>query len=60
LQSALKKDTLRHPDDTKLHLGLVYMKAGQKAAALQTLRSVGGKEGQAEIARLWILRLSQR
>jgi hypothetical protein len=60
LQLALKKDSLRHPDDIKLHLGLVYMKAGQKAAAVQTLRSVGGKEGQAEIARLWILHLGQR
>ncbi len=59
MQTGLKKGGLRHPDDTKLHLGLAYMKAGKKAAAVQVLRGVGGKEGQAEIARLWILQISK-
>ena len=53
----MKKDSLRHPDDAKLHLGLAYMNAGQKAQAIAWLRSVGGKEGAAEIARLWLLRI---
>jgi len=58
MQLAMKKDQLRHPEDTKLHLGLIYMRAGHKPQAIATFRTVGGKEGAAEIARLWILQLS--
>ena len=57
--AGMKKDALRHPDDAKLHLGLAYMNAGQKAQAIAWLRSVGGKEGAAEIARLWLLRIGR-
>ena len=55
MQAGLKKGGLRHPDDVKLHLGLVYLHAGHKADAVRTFRTVGGSEGAAEIARLWIL-----
>ncbi|MEY3287134.1 MAG: hypothetical protein RL500_1864, partial [Pseudomonadota bacterium] len=44
---------LKRPDDAKLRLGLAQLKAGQKAKAAQTLKGVGGKEGAAEVARLW-------
>ena len=37
--AGMKKDALRHPDDAKLHLGLAYMNAGQKAQAIAWLRS---------------------
>ncbi len=56
--AGLKKDALRHADDAKLHLGLVYLHAGHKADAIRMFRTVGGTEGTAEIARLWILRES--
>jgi hypothetical protein len=55
IQAALRKDQLRHPEDTKLHLGLAYYKEGQKAQALQVLKSVGGTDGGPDVARLWIL-----
>ena len=55
MEAAIKKDALRHPDDAKLHLGLAYLKAGQKPKAVQVLRTVGGKDGAADIARLWTL-----
>ena len=55
MEAAIKKDSLRHPEDAKLHLGLAYLKAGQKAKAVQVLRTVGGKDGAADIARLWTL-----
>ncbi len=57
ITAALKKGGLRHPDDTRLHLGLIYLHAGQKPAAVQVLRTVGGTEGAAEIARLWIVQI---
>ena len=53
--AGFKKDALRHPDDAKLHLALVYLHAGRKADAIKTFHTVGGTEGAAEIARLWIL-----
>ncbi len=53
--AGLKKDALRHPDDARLHLGLAYLHAGHKPDAIRVLRTVGGTEGAAEIARLWIL-----
>ena len=58
MEAGLRKGSLRHPDDTRLHLGIAYMRSGQKARAIQVLKTVGGKEGAAEIARLWILQLS--
>jgi hypothetical protein len=45
----------RHPEEAKLHLGLAYALAGQKARALQTLQTVHGNDGTAELARLWAL-----
>ncbi len=59
MEAGIRKGGLRHPDDTRLHLGLAYMHAGQKPRAVQMFRTVGGKEGAAEVARLWIILLSK-
>ena len=59
MEAGIRKGGLRHPDDTRLHLGLAYMNAGQKARAVQMFKTVGGKEGAAEIARLWLLQISK-
>lgn len=54
IQQGMAKGGLKHPEDAKLRLGLAQLQAGKnKAAALQTLRSVRGNDGVAEIARLW-------
>ena len=55
IQTAIKRDQLRHPEDAKLMLGLAYLKAGKKPQAVQTLKTVGGIEGAADIAKLWVL-----
>ncbi len=55
VEAGLRKDDLRHPEDTKLHLALAYYHGGQKAHALQLLRTVGGSDGTAGLARLWAL-----
>lgn len=57
MEEAIRKDQLRHPQDAKLHLGLAYWKAGQKAKAIAELKTVGGNEGDADLAQLWILRI---
>lgn len=59
MEQALKKGGFKRLEDAKLHLGLAQALAGHKAKAVETLRTVTGKEGAAELARLWILRLGQ-
>jgi len=49
---------LRHPEDAKLQLGLAYWQSGDKRRAIAELRTVGGTEGVADLAQLWILRIN--
>ena len=45
---------LKRPEDAKLRLGLAQLKSAKdKAAGTQTLRSIKGSDGVAEIARIW-------
>jgi tetratricopeptide (TPR) repeat protein len=55
MDQAIKKGGLKHPDEAKLQLGVVQVKGGQAARGVQTLRSVKGTDGSADLARLWIL-----
>ena len=59
MEQAIRKDALKHPEDAKLHLGLAYLAAGQKAKAVQMLKTVGGTDGTAELARLWVLQIGK-
>lgn len=54
LEKAIAKGGLKRPDDAKLRLGLAQIKSGNKAKGNATLKGVSGKEGAAEIARLWM------
>jgi len=51
----IAKGNLRHPEEAKLHLGLAYYWAGNKPQAIATLKTVGGTDGAADIAKLWLL-----
>ncbi len=54
IQKGIAKGKLRNPEDAKLRLGMALLqKKGQRNAAVQTLRSVRGTDGVADIARLW-------
>lgn len=53
MDQGLKKGGLRHPEDSKLHYGIALYLAGDKARAIQVLRSVQGNDGVADIAHLW-------
>ncbi len=55
MEQALKKGGFKRAEDAKLHLGFAQWLAGQKSKAIETLRTVKGTDGTAEIARLWVL-----
>jgi hypothetical protein len=54
IEQGLAKGGLKRPEEAKLRLGMAQMRAGAKAKGMQTLRGVGGRDGTADIARLWI------
>ncbi len=60
MEAGIKKGNLRRPEDAKLHLGLAYIQAGQKAKGVQTLKTVQGNDGVADLARLWIIFTQQK
>jgi tetratricopeptide (TPR) repeat protein len=54
IQRGLATPGIRNPEDARLQLGLAYLRAGNKAKANETFRSVKGNDGAAELARLWM------
>lgn len=59
MESAIKAGGLKNPDDAKLRLGEAYAAVGKKQQAISTFKSVGGKEGTADLARYWIMAINQ-
>jgi hypothetical protein len=55
IEQGIKKGGLKRPEDAKLRLGEAQIYAGHKNKGVQTLKSVQGNDGTADIARLWIL-----
>ncbi|QAU35720.1 hypothetical protein [Janthinobacterium sp. 17J80-10] len=55
MERGLAKGGLKRPEDARLHLGLAYLLAGDKARASQVLKSAQGADGVADLARLWML-----
>jgi hypothetical protein len=57
IEQAIAKGGLKRPEDAKLRLGIALLQSGakQKAKALQTLRSVQGADGAADLGKLWAL-----
>ena len=54
IDAGIKKGGLKRPEDAKLRLGMAQLQSAKtKAAATQTLRSIKGADGVADIARLW-------
>lgn len=51
------KGGLRRPDDAPLHLGLAHWRAGRVDDALKAFAAATGKDGVADLARLWTLYL---
>lgn len=55
IEQALKFGTAKRPEEMKLHYGMAQINAGKKPAGLATLKSVKGTNGEAELARYWIM-----
>lgn len=56
IRQGIAKGQLKHPEDAKLRLGLAQLQSPKsKAAGVQTLRSVKGNDGVADIAKLWLI-----
>ncbi len=54
IKRGIAKGNLKRPEDAKLRLGLAQLKSAKdKAAGVQTLRSIKGSDGVSEIARTW-------
>ena len=53
MQKGLGKPGLKNPEDARLHLGVAYLRAGNRTKAVETLRAVKGTDGAADLARLW-------
>lgn len=56
IEKGIAKGGLKRPEDARLRLGMAQLQSAKaKASAAQTLRSVKGTDGVAEIARLWLV-----
>ena len=53
MQKGLGKPGLKNPEDARLHLGIAYLRAGNRTKAVETLKAVKGTDGAADLARLW-------
>ena len=58
MEAAIKANALKNPEDAKLRMGEAYAAAGKKSQAISTLKTVGGKDGTAELARYWIMAIN--
>jgi tetratricopeptide (TPR) repeat protein len=54
IQQGINKGGLKHKDDATLDLGIALTRAGQKQRAATVFKSVGGTDGTADLARLWM------
>lgn len=55
IQIGLRKGGIDKPQDTAIRLGIAYLQAGRKADALQTLSTITGAHGAADLGHLWYL-----
>ncbi len=59
MEEGIKKGGLKRPEDAKLLLGIAQLQSGAKSRAVQTLKTVHGTDGAADLAKLWTL-IAQR
>jgi hypothetical protein len=55
MEQGIAKGGLKSPEEAKLHLGMAYLKSGNKAKAAEVFSTIQAKDGTADLARLWLL-----
>lgn len=60
IQQGLAKPDVKNPDDARLHLGIIYLAAGNKAKAIEAFKSVKQGEPAGDLARLWLIKANSR
>ncbi len=55
MQQGIAKGGLKRPEDAKLHLAIAHLIAADAGKAQGVLKTVGGADGTADLARLWAL-----
>ncbi|WP_036169556.1 lipopolysaccharide assembly protein LapB [Massilia sp. 9096] len=58
MDAGMKSGKLKYPELAKLRLGEAYAAAGKKQQAITTLKTVGGNDGTADIARYFIMAIN--
>lgn len=53
MEAGLRKGVHAVPQDSKIRLAIAYLWSGQKAKAMEVLRTVAGRHGAGDVARLW-------
>lgn len=59
IERGIAKGGLKTPESATLKLAMAYVFAGQKDKAVQTFKSITATDGAADLARLWVLWVSQ-
>jgi hypothetical protein len=59
MEQGIRNGGIKYPEEAKLHLAVAYAKTGKKAEALQTLKTIKGSDGVADLAHYWTLHLKQ-
>lgn len=60
MQQGIAMGKLKRAEDAKLHLAIAQLTAGETTKAQATLKTVGGNDGTADLARLWMLYAKQK
>lgn len=53
MEAGLRKGVHGIPQDSKIRLAIAYLWSGQKTKAMELLRTVAGRHGAGDVARLW-------
>lgn len=55
IEQGIAKGGLKAPEEAKLHLGMAYLQAGNKAKAAEIFKTIQGTDGTADLSKLWLL-----
>jgi len=60
MEQGMQKGAATRREEAKLHLGVAYLAAGDRAKAIATFGTVQGGDGAGELARLWLIHVQRK